>query len=312
MNPMTQPGTREAFERLVRKVDPSSRLLKVWDLKGGVSAQVMALEIERSDGTTRRVVVRRHGAANLKNNPDAAADEFRLLQVLHAEGLAIPAPIHVDRSGDSFSSPCVVIEYVDGTSEFAPAHLPAFIRQLAAILARIHAVDISTVSFLPAQEGPAAGELWARLRAMDASLDTERLGKALASAASGYPRHTPVLLHGDFWPGNILWKNGRLAAIIDWEDAKVGDLLSDISGTRLELLWAFGAGAMEQFTRDYASLTNIDIDAAGLSYWDLFVALGPAAHYATWTDDNATAHRMREGRRRFITGAIERLTNIGD
>ena len=27
----------------------------------------------------------------------------------------------------------------------------------------------------------------------------------------------PVLLHGDFWPGNILWRDGRLVAVIDWE-----------------------------------------------------------------------------------------------
>ena len=56
-----------------------------------------------------------------------------------------------------------------------------------------------------------------------------------------------VLLHGDFWPGNILWRDGQIVGVIDWEDAAFGDPLADIANTRLELLWAFGVEAMRQF-----------------------------------------------------------------
>ena len=61
-------------------------------------------------------------------------------------------------------------------------------------------------------------------------------------------RNPAVLLHGDFWPGDVLWQAGRLTAVLDWEDAQVGDPLADVGNTRLEFLWAFGREAMQQFT----------------------------------------------------------------
>jgi aminoglycoside phosphotransferase (APT) family kinase protein len=35
------------------------------------------------------------------------------------------------------------------------------------------------------------------------------------------------LLHGDYWPDNTLWRDGRLVCVIDWEDAALGDPLAD-------------------------------------------------------------------------------------
>ena len=67
-----------------------------------------------------------------------------------------------------------------------------------------------------------------------------------------------VLLHGDFWPGNILWKDGQLVGIIDWENAAVGDPLADVANSRLEMLWAFGNDAMQSFTSQYQTVTTID------------------------------------------------------
>jgi aminoglycoside phosphotransferase (APT) family kinase protein len=34
----------------------------------------------------------------------------------------------------------------------------------------------------------------------------------------------------------VLWRDGRIVAVIDWEDAQVGDPLADLANTRLELL----------------------------------------------------------------------------
>ena len=38
------------FERLVQKLAPTSKLLRVWALKGGISAEMTAIEIETPDG----------------------------------------------------------------------------------------------------------------------------------------------------------------------------------------------------------------------------------------------------------------------
>jgi hypothetical protein len=68
----TVVAQRERFEALAGRIEPGSTLLRTWELKGGVSAQVTAFEIERPNGRTERLIVRRHGAADLKRNPHIA------------------------------------------------------------------------------------------------------------------------------------------------------------------------------------------------------------------------------------------------
>src|SRR3954465_13802407 len=99
---LTTSKEHHKFEQLVQKLDPQSKLLRAWELKGGVSAQVTALEIERPDGQTQKMIVRRHGAVDLQQNPQIAADEFKLLQITQSAGLATPAPYYVDLSGEIF------------------------------------------------------------------------------------------------------------------------------------------------------------------------------------------------------------------
>jgi aminoglycoside phosphotransferase (APT) family kinase protein len=155
------------FERLVQEIAPHSKLLRTWPLKGGISAGMTALEIERPDGRTRRMIVRRHGEGNLKHNPHAAADEFKLLQILRSAGLATPTPYHLDRSGRIFSTPYMVLEYIEGKLEFAPSYLADFILQLAVQLAKIHRVDCSSLSFLPQQAEGLADSLGKRPKKVD-------------------------------------------------------------------------------------------------------------------------------------------------
>ena len=97
------------------------------------------------------MLVRQHGDVDLKHNPHIAADQFKLLQLLHSVGLAVPTPYYFDQSGEIFSTPYIVIEYIEGQPEFAPAHVPDLILQFATHLSSIYQVDCSLldVSFLP-------------------------------------------------------------------------------------------------------------------------------------------------------------------
>jgi aminoglycoside phosphotransferase (APT) family kinase protein len=292
------------FAQLVQKTDPQSRLLRWWKLRGGISAQVTALEVERPDGRTQKLIVRQHGAADRKHNPQIAADEFKLLQCLHVAGVAAPTPYYCDQSGEIFAAPYIVIEYIEGEPEFAPSNLPDYIFQLAAHLSRIHCLDCSKldISFLPQQEQSYAEKLRQRPAIVDESLDEGRIRDVLEAAWPLPQRNRPVLLHGDFWPGNILWKNGRLAGIIDWGDAALGDPLADLANSRLELLWAFGREVMQRFTQQYLSINPIDI--TNLPYWDLCAALRPISKAAEWSEWAAGEQTMRERHRWFVSQAF--------
>jgi aminoglycoside phosphotransferase (APT) family kinase protein len=257
-----------------------------------------AFAIEMPDGRIEKLVVRRHGKLDLARSPRSAANEFALLQVLDAAGVAVPRPRHLDRSGAFFAAPCVVLDYVEGQTEFAPLDLDDYLAQIAAQLARIHALDGGgALRFLPRTE---AGAI-----AVDPAAVTGAVAAAVHRMRPPVQVNPSVLLHGDFWPGNILWRDRRLVAVIDWEDASIGDPLSDLGGSRLEILWAFGIDAMRRFTERYRAITAVDL--ANLPYWDLSAALAAAGELHAWGLDAPAEHAMREKLALFIDGAFAQL-----
>ena len=304
---MTDPQEHTAFAQLAPKLIPHGALARAWPLQGGVSARMTALEIEDGAGPARKLIVRQHGPRDRARNPYIARDEFRLLTALRAAGLPAPLPYAFDDTGELLGAPGVIIEYIEGETEFAPANLDDYLQQFATQFARIHGVNLAAfdLSFLPHQ-----AETWERIIAtrperLDDSLEEGRIRDALEAAWPWPQRNPSALLHGDYWPGNALWRGGRLAGVIDWEDAAVGDPLADLAISRLEILWALGMEAMWRFTGIYATLTGIDL--ANLQYWDLCAALRPAGRLSGWASDAAAEARMCERHRLFVAQVFERL-----
>jgi len=299
---MSESPDESQLRLLVERIDPGSARRRAWSLTGGVSAQVTVLEIALRDGQTRRIIVRRHGGVDLAQNPEIARDEMTLLRIARSHGIAAPEPIYFDDTREILPTPYIVVEFVEGDTEFAPSDVPDYVQQLATHLARIHRVpDSPELAFLP-RLGRGFGE---RPATLDHSLNEGRIRDALEAAAPVVQPNASVLLHGDYWPGNILWRDGRLVAVVDWEDARVGDPLADLANCRLELLWALGVEAMRQFTVRYRSATTIDV--ANLPYWDLCAALRPCSKLSEWGLDGETEARMRERHAMFIAQAFDAL-----
>lgn len=89
-----------------------------------------------------------------------------------------------------------------------------------------------------------------------------------------------MLLHGDFWPGNLLWRQGRLAAILDWEDAALGDPMADVAGAYLELTWALGPAAAARFVSRYEA--DRTLDRRRLALWTIYVASAGCHYMHLW------------------------------
>jgi aminoglycoside phosphotransferase (APT) family kinase protein len=260
---------------------------------------VTAFEIELADGRTERLIVRRQGARDLQRNPRIAADEFKLLQLLESTSVPAPTPRYLDPDGELFSVPSLVVDYVEGDP--AAAEEAELVVELATVLAEIHRVaSAADVSFLRKRD------LAEVLTSPADEPDGERRIRAVLRAALPLTqRNRSVLLHGDFWPGNTLWKEGRLAAVIDWEDAAIGDPLADVANARLELFWARGAEAMDAFTHRYESITTVDF--TDLPYWDLWAGLRLAGGITEWGLDEATEKAMRAGHEAFVAQAFVSL-----
>ncbi len=296
------------FEKIVRKIEPQGTLLRVWTLEGGVSAQVTALEIGRPDTATVRLVVRRYGEVDLKHNPQIAVEELRVLESLQSSAVPAPKPVYSDQSGEIFSTPYIVVEYIEGKPEFAPPNLADFISQMALNLSGLHRIEdlAENLPFLPRQSDIFARRLKEQSANTDESLDIGLIVNTLGSKWSLSERNKTVLLHGDYWPGNILWRDGELVGIIDWEDAQLGDPLADLANSRLEVLWAFGIEAMQLFTRHYRD--HADLDFTNLPYWDLYAALRHASKSTEWSTYEGDETVMRERYRLFTGQAFSELS----
>lgn len=288
------------FANLVAAMEPQGKLLQAEPLTGGVSAQTTALTVQDGKGRISKLVARCHGQRDLERNPHIARDEFRLLSYLHAAGLPVPRPHFVDQEGIYISRPCLVCSYIPGRTITALDSLA--LRQMADTLARIHRLPIDEITFLSRQEEYIAAWLSRPAGAMG----LEAKGRsALQGAWPWAQRNQPVLLHGDYWPGNILWQDGRLVGIIDWEDAALGDPLADLASTRLELLWACGSEAMSLFTTLY--LQANPIDTANLAYYELLTALEVAPKIGNWGLDEPTHRDMETKLLSFARAAMQMI-----
>lgn len=307
----------QGLEYLVQKMFPGCVLISSWELQGGISAQTTALEIALPDGQINKLVVRQPSAWHLKRNPNAAADEFKILQVTQSLALPTATPLCLDDSGSILSSPCIVLEYIEGEPEFSPSDVQDAITQMATVLARIHRADVSRLelSFLPKQSELTAEDLRERPSTVDESMKEVAIRDVLESVWPPHQVNKSVLLHGDFWPGNILWEDGNLVGLIDWEDAALGDPLADLAIGRLEVLFAFGADALDEFTRRYRSMNKINFD--NLPYWDLCAALRPVSQIDDWAAgwsaqpinrSDVTEETMRDAHMFFVDEAFKNLS----
>lgn len=309
--------TPQLLAQVVDHFDPAAKLLSSWPLQGGISAQMTALEIARGDGTVERIILRQPGSAHATK----ARDEFRILQVVQAIGVNAQRPYQLDESGTILPHPYLLIEYIEGAPDYAPSNPIRYAEQVATQLATLHRMDITTrntsfdLSFLPQQ----APRLDALIQQPPATLDDALMEGIIRNVlAAAWPlacplsMAAPVLLHGDFWPGNLLWRDGELVAIIDWEDAEMGNPLADFAITRLDLLWMLGPDAMHAFSARYQQLTPFDF--RDQPYWDLVASLRPASRLDEWAAGwpqlgrpDMTVASMTAGHRWFVQAALAQI-----
>lgn len=274
---MTDP-----HQAIVDRLAPGALVERAWPLTGGVSAAVVAVAFVRSDGAREQIVVRRHRTHDWKpGQPGGAALEHALLTRLHALALPVPRPRLLDASG------ALVLDYIEGTTA-APADAAG---PMADLLAQIHGVEVATLPALPRREDPLPA-----LREWLPSLALPDLEPSRGAA---------TLLHGDYWPGNLVWQGRDIAAVLDWEDAAVGDPLSDLACARVELACAAGEAATREFTAHYVHRTARDIGA--LPVWDLYVstaALATMEHWGLPAEALALRRAVTEGFQRRAIAAL--------
>jgi aminoglycoside phosphotransferase (APT) family kinase protein len=263
------------LNRLIQVHFPESIVTGIARLTGGVSADVHRIDLD-DRGAPRSVVVREHGE---RHGGHPASIEFALLQALHESGVLVPKPLALDISKTVSEHDCLVIEHIAGDSNVPDVEVDHYLAQAADALAGIHEKVLQGLTGLPA--------LPDRLEPLPEVFDYWPEGKEWQPLKRFLQQHnwpsfsgSHSLLHGDFWPENLLWKNGVLAAVLDWEDAAVGDPLSDLAASRVEFRYQFGREGMQIFTSAYSR--HRAIDATRLALWQIYVAAAGQHFMGDW------------------------------
>ena len=142
--------------------------------------------------------------------------------------------------------------------------------------------------------------------------DGKRLWHAVAAAAPTLQPDAPVLTHLDYWTGNVLWKDGEVAAVVDWEEAAYGDPAVDVAYMRLDLCGAGLRQEADEFAAAYREVTGRAL--RNLAFWELAAAARPMPDPGKGVQelramgyDRMTADDLRRNLREFIADALKRL-----
>jgi aminoglycoside phosphotransferase (APT) family kinase protein len=212
----------------------------------------------RIDGAARPLVVRRPPLGHVLSTAHDMQREFTIISAL--AGTAVPVPPVIAYLDDAdgaagVGTPFYLMDFVAGPILSRPAdnagHSPAALRatslELARTLGELHTLDPASVGL--GEFGRPAGFLdrqlrrWATQYDASRSRDVAELDTLQERLGLTRPETTrDSLLHGDFRLDNAIVHpeaadGSRIAAVLDWEMATIGDSLMDL-GT-FSMYWDF-------------------------------------------------------------------------
>lgn len=227
-------------ERGLCGADPSGADLEIQRIGEGHSNLTFAV----TDGMVR-VVIRRPPPPPEPAGAHDVLREARMMDALRDSPVPVPVVLATAQAGEITNVPCYVMSFAEGpvvtTVTPAPLAQQASRRQIGAALvdtlASLHAVDWRAARL--AGPGRPDGFNARHLRRIGQLVADPhgRLRPRFAAAGAWLAAHVPpesgaAIVHGDYRIGNVVLAPappGRVAAVLDWELATIGDPLLDVA-----------------------------------------------------------------------------------
>jgi len=120
----------------------------------------------------------------------------------------------------------------------------------------------------------------------------------------------PAIVHGDAGPGNFLFQDGRMTALLDWELAHAGDPMEDLA-------WFSMRSVMEPtpdfagLVRAYAAAGGATLDRARILYHRVFVSTRVVIiRHRNVTGEPGASIISRAMNRRLLTAALAEASGL--
>lgn len=276
METLETAPSQEAVHALLDIIAPGSSIQAITPLPGSFSNSTHLVEALSTDHTRFRFVIRRYAQFGSYDRSEKARREYSTLALLHAHGVPAPFPLYLDDTGAMLGTPGIVVSFVSGKQVVTPADPLRWARALATMLARIHAVpcqppaeclldgnseaiwfalsDVAPDTLMAHEDGPL---IWRAVRALHQQLHPV----------------AAMLMHVDYWPGNILWQGEHISAVLDWEEASRGDPGYDVAYGYMNIYLLGLDAAAREFLEVYEVAAGHGVE--NLGFWELAVAARP-------------------------------------
>lgn len=253
-------------------------------IPGGASKEAWSVDAETPSGKLA-LLVRRAGGGVIHTETLSLEHEHTVVSTAHASGVL--APKTYGYLPDVLGRDAFVMERVRGESigrkvvtrpelAAARAKLP---EQMADELAKIHAIPLEELPFLPGGGGPGAARVITKIYG-----ELDALGEPHPAIEYGlrwlhdHPPHDhgTVVVHSDFRIGNLLVAEDGLTGVIDWEFCHAGDPVEDLAWP-LVRAWRFGqdalrlggVGPVDAYLARYNAATGRDVGRDSLFFWEV-------------------------------------------
>lgn len=251
--------TAHAVEAARQLASDAATIESVVPLLGGQHAATWRLT---TAGPAMTVVVREYPPGDT-----TAVAERRILQRLGGLGGLAPAVLAAP------DPQTLIISHLDGVADITPADPVSWAAQLGRALAAVHGAPVDGFSSAfdePASlEGPAAEKVraaWPRIRSAES-----------------------VLIHRDYWSGNVVWRAGSLIGIVDWEGAALGPRGLDVGWCRLDLYLLHDEAIADVFLAAYEEDSGHRFEDIAL--WDAWSTARSHTNVLTWVPNYAPLGR---------------------
>jgi aminoglycoside phosphotransferase (APT) family kinase protein len=228
---------------LTRWLDEQHPGLRQGELTGEVVAGGKSnLTYRITDGTSTWAM-RRPPLAHVLPTAHDMVREFRVINALAPTEVPVPQAVALCDDKDVIGASFYLMGFVDGVvldkpdllAELDPADAKHCCELLMDTLVTLHEVDPAAVGL--AEFGRPEGFLARQLKRWHGQWQAseteprEELGRLVERLGATMPEQSaPAIVHGDYRLTNVMFAPGldRIAAVVDWEMATLGDPLTDV------------------------------------------------------------------------------------
>ena len=264
---MTAPGPRpESLAWVEQTLAGGARVVSTRRLTGGLTSLVHELTVSRN-GRRNRYVLRSWPSDNEHKDWIVRTVEAEAAILSALARTDVPAPRVIASTIETAAGgPALLMTRVPGRVFLMPRDREHWLRQMAQLLTRIHALEATGTRFeswfdadkLTPPEDASHPDLWR---------------EAFTLVTQQREPTNSCLVHRDYQHFNLLWSRERLTGVVDWAGACVGPPDVDVGHCRLNLTLLFSAEVADRFRELYEVEAGRSVDP----YWDVqaLLSYGP-------------------------------------